>query len=127
MSASPPTGSRRAARIRGSFLCRAQRQRGICGNLGSERADGRRDLPSRHEAVPIPSACASTPPMSRPVEEHVFTAPGPMRDQTAVALRRTGVPSVRAIGIPNVASGVATRRSHARAMAQPPPAATPST
>ena len=35
------------------------------------------------------------------------------------------LPSVRAIGTPNCASGVQTRRSQARAMAQPPPAATP--
>ena len=35
------------------------------------------------------------------------------------------MPSVRAIGTPNRAAGVHTRRSQASAIAQPPPAATP--
>jgi crotonobetainyl-CoA:carnitine CoA-transferase CaiB-like acyl-CoA transferase len=39
----------------------------------------------------------------------------------------TQLPSVRAIGMPKVDSGVATRRSQVIAIAQPPPAATPCT
>ena len=37
----------------------------------------------------------------------------------------TQLPKVRAIGTPNADSGVATRTSHAAAMAQPPPTAKP--
>ena len=74
-----------------------------------------------------PAAAASAASSKRAGDEQVLVRAGPMLDQARAVLDDRPLPSVRAIGTPKRAAGEHTRRSHASAIAQPAPAAMPST
>jgi hypothetical protein len=74
MSASPADGQpARREDPADHFLCRAQRQRGICGNLAPRaRRRSPRFLPGRHEAVDDPEGLSLHAADEPSGEEHVF-------------------------------------------------------
>jgi hypothetical protein len=78
--------------------------------------------------VTRPSEAASVASRSRPVKSRSFVRAGPTRSTSLARFAaERQLPSVRAMGTPNCAVGVHTRRSQVSAIAQPPPAATPCT
>ena len=71
-------------------------------------------------------ASASRASMSRAVKTSSLTRPKPTRAASRARFEaEKQLPSVRATGTPNRADGAATRRSHAAAIARPPPTTGP--
>ena len=128
-SRSSPAASRRWAITRRIVSFVARSVSGACAAICVAKASTARSIASAGSSlVTRPRASASVPSMNRPVKSISLARAGPRRSTSRLQVAPDRqLPSVRAIGMPSVDSGVAIRRSHTRAIAQPPPAATPCT